>query len=210
MSSILILGAGGHGKVVADCLCELGGYDRIAFLDDGRVGQAVLGFPVLGTLKELTALRGDFQRGFVAIGNNRLRVSMLERLLAANYDVPSLIHPLACVSKAAQIGMGTLVVAGAVVNADSIVGQGVIINTLASVDHDCRIASGVHVAPGAHIGGSVIIGVCSWIGLGASVINDVTIGSYSVVAAGAAVVCDVADSVMVAGVPARIKKTLAF
>ena len=209
MSKLLILGAGGHGKVVAECALSLGLYTEIAFLDDDVkvVGQLILSScPVLGTFSDASDLAYKFSEAFVALGNNRARVDLINSLKKIGYRIPSLIHPAAYVSKFARIESGTVIMAGAVVNVDAHIGVGGIINTGASVDHDCLLGMGVHLSPGARLGGTVRVGDYTWICMGACVVNNVRVGEGSVVAAGAAVVRDVGDGVLVAGVPGRVRK----
>lgn len=208
MSKLLILGAGGHGKVVAECALSLGSYTDIAFLDDEKViGELILRCcPVVGTFNDAANFTPEFSEAFVALGNNRSRVELIKYLKTIGYKIPSLIHSAAYVSKFALIESGTVIMAGAVVNADAHIGVGGIINTGASVDHDCVLGMGVHLSPGARLGGTVTVGDYTWICMGASVVNNVCVGDGAVVAAGAAVIRDVGDGALVAGVPARERK----
>lgn len=205
-NNLLILGAGGHGKIVADCAKETGIYERIAFLDDSKKGQTVLGMPVLGTFSDAELYKNEFTHSFIALGNNQQRIDLIERMISFCYQVPVIIHPSAVISKYAEVSEGSLVLAGVIVNADAKIGRGCIINTSASIDHDCKLGAGVHISPGARLGGMVTIGDFTWVCIGASIANNINIGSGSVVAAGAAVVTDVDSNTMVAGVPAKMKK----
>lgn len=206
MSELLILGAGGHGKVVADIASMMGKWDKIFFLDDRDDIKEIMGFPVIGKCADYECYKDKFQYGFVAIGNNAVRLEWLHRLLKAGYTVPRIIHPRSSVSRFSSIGIGTVIMAGAVVNASVTIGRGCIVNTSSSIDHDCVIHDGVHISPGAHIGGTVTIGECSWVCIGSSISNNIEIGKHVIVASGAAVVRNVPDHVMVAGVPAITKK----
>ena len=204
MSTLLIIGAGGHGKVVADTAGASGTWERIAFLDDGvPAGSEVLGWPVIGAGVQLKELRDEFSECVVAIGNNALRWQLLQSALDAGFEVPVLVHPRACVSPSATMGAGTVVMAGAVVQADVRMGQGVIINTAASVDHDGDIGDACHICPGVHLGGGVRVGRESWIGIGSTVREGVRIGSNSVIGAAAGVIRDIPAGVTAVGVPAR-------
>ena len=208
MKGLLVLGAGGHGQVVADCAMETGSYSTIAFLDDHLIGQVVLGCSVVGTFGDAAKLRDRFGQVAVAVGDNRARARLLEALLKMGFVAPALFHPKACVSKFTRLGSGAVVLAGGTINAGADIGIGCIINTAASVDHHCVIGKAVHISPGARIGGSVKIGDFTWVGIGASVINNLTVGSGVIVAAGAVLTRDFGDSILVAGVPAVEKRAL--
>lgn len=204
MSELLILGAGGHGKVVAEAARDGGDWRRIAFLDDRHPDlDHVLDWPVLGRCEDAADLRADFTHAAVAIGDAGLRLAWLERLAALGYRLDPIVHPSASISRSARLDAGVVVLAQAAINAGAIVGRGSIVNTGASVDHDCLLGEGVHVCPGARIAGEVRIGDGSWIGIGASVVQCLTIGRGVTVGAGAAVIADVADDLTVVGVPAR-------
>jgi sugar O-acyltransferase (sialic acid O-acetyltransferase NeuD family) len=200
--SILVLGAGGHGKVVADCALSCG-LMVAGFIDDAASPSLqVLGIPVLGPLSELPRLRAADGAVVVAIGDGPTRIALIEHCRSIGLRTPTLIHPSSTVSRFASLGEGTVVLAQAAVNAGARLGLGVIVNTGATVDHDCAVADGVHVCPGAHLAGNVRVGRCSWIGVGSSVKQGIVIGSSAVVGAGAAVVSDVPDGATVVGVPA--------
>ena len=203
MKKLAILGASGHGKVVADCAHSCG-WDEVVFFDDAWPELSTNGhWPVAGDTARLMATLDDFDGVIVAIGNSHIRHTKLEALEQARATVVSLVHPAAFVSSHAVIGAGTVVFAGAVVNVDARLGRGVIINTGATVDHDCVLGDAVHISPGANIAGGVRVGHRSWVGIGAAVKQLVSIGDDAVVGAGAAVVRDVGDGVTVVGVPAR-------
>ena len=196
MKRLLIIGASGHGKVAAD-IARLNGYQEIAFLDDDPEVKRCGRYPVIGTSRDA----GDSDCGiFVAIGNAEIRRSIQRSV--SRERIVTLIHPSAVVSDA-QIGRGTVVMAGAVINPGAMIGEGCIINTSSSVDHDCRVADFVHIAVGAHIAGNVTIGGGTWIGAGATVSNNVSICPGCMIGAGAVVVKDIEASGTYAGVPAR-------
>lgn len=203
MKRLAILGASGHGKVVAD-LAELCGWE-VVFFDDAFPDVQRNGvWTVAGKTQDLLAQADSFVGVIVAIGHNRTRLAKLKLLREKGFALATLVHPGACVSRHAVIESGSVVFAGVVVNAFAQVGEGCILNTLCSVDHDCRLGAGVHISPGAHLAGSVRVGDGSWIGIGASVRQLVGVGADVVVGAGAAVVGEVPDNVTVVGVPARI------
>jgi sugar O-acyltransferase (sialic acid O-acetyltransferase NeuD family) len=207
VKGLLIVGAGGHGKVVAETAEAAGGFRQIAFVDD-RVAElnGSMRWPVIGTLSDTAGLLQSYCAAVVAIGDAELRLEILDRLAMEGFALPVLCHPAAWVSPSASLGAGTVVFAQAVIQADAELGQGVIVNTSASIDHDCVLGDGVHVCPGANLGGGVRVGNGSWIGIGACVIQYVRIGENVTVAAGAAVIAGVGDGMTVGGVPARIIK----
>ena len=210
MSKMLILGAGGHAKVVAETALASGIASNLAFLDDRcsvlEEVPPVLGWPVIGPL--VLSLEGstasEFDAAVVAIAHAPTRLHWIKQLQAAGYHLPALLHPTAWVSPSARIGPASVVFAQVAVQAQAFIGTGAILNTGCSVDHDAQLADGVHICPGARLAGEVQVGVRSWIGLGASVIQQVSIGSDVTVGAGAAVVRNVPNKVNVVGVPARV------
>lgn len=203
MRKLAILGASGHGKVVADT-AECCGWQVVEFFDDACSERRANGaWCVTGDTAALLTQLDRFDGVVVAIGNNRIRLAKMLELQAADARLVTLVHPAATVSRYASVGAGSVVFAGAVVNADARIGFGAILNTGCSVDHDCVLGEAVHVSPGASLAGGVQVGNLSWIGIGASVRQLVRIGSGVVVGAAAAVVADVADGLTVVGVPAR-------
>lgn len=204
MNSLLILGAGGHGKVVADAALATGEWREIAFLDD-RVATIglVLDLSVIGEIDALTSFTARFSHAVVAVGDARRRLQLIDDLARNGYAVPVIVHPRATISAFAKLASGTVVMAGAVVNPDVAIGSGVIINTGACVDHDCRLGNGVHICTAASLAGNVAVHDRSWIGIGACVKQGVTIGHDVMVGAGATVTEDVPDGLRVVGTPAR-------
>lgn len=206
-ATLAIVGAGGHGKVVADAAL-LAGWQKVAFFDDAYPQvQAVEHWPVLGTRQTLINRTADFSEFIVAIGNNAIRADVHDRLESTGLTPATVLHPRACLSPYAQLGAGTVVLAGAVVNAFAQVGKAGIINTGATVDHDSHLDIAVHVSPGAHLGGDVRIGAQSWIGIGAIVKQGVTIGDHVTVGAGAVVVKDLLQPGVYIGCPAQRRQS---
>jgi sugar O-acyltransferase (sialic acid O-acetyltransferase NeuD family) len=202
----LIIGAGGHGKVVADTALLCGW--EVCFIDD-RAGEAPgpLGLVVIGGIDEIPSHARAFDAAVVAIGAAPRRLEVQDRCLREGMAVATVIHPTAVVSRHATLGEGTVVFANAVVNAGARMGRACIVNTAATIDHDCWLGDGVHVCPGTHLAGNVSIGDRAWIGIGSAVRQRLEIGADAVVGAGAAVVADVPSGKTVVGVPARIVGT---
>lgn len=208
----IVLGSGGHGRVVADLIRAVGD-DVLGYVD---ADPAKLGWIADDAGRCVVAAEAEylshFNRGALipglnghatalAIGDNTARGRLLSRLSAA--ELPALIHPSAALSPSARLGPATVVLAQAVVNARACLGGGVILNSGAIVEHDCVLGDAVHISPGAVLCGKVRIGERTWIGAGATVIPGVVVGSDAVVGAGSVVLRDVADGVKVAGNPAK-------
>ena len=201
MKQLIIIGAGGHGRVVADIAQKVGVYGTISFLDDGDAIET-MGVPIIGKTSDVEKYI-DTADIFVAIGNSKVRGEFIERLLAMGANVPTLIHPSAIIGACVEIGVGTAIMAGAVINPCSKLGKGVILNTCSSIDHDCIIGDYCHIAVGAHVAGTVKIGNHSWIGAGAIVINNISICENCLIGAGAVVVKSILESGTYIGVPAQ-------
>lgn len=205
---VLIIGAGGHGQVVADILLRMreAGTEvtPVGYLDDDatRRDQMVLGLPVLGRIEELGGIAHDAV--VVAIGNNAFRRGLFRALQEQGEEFFTARHPSAIIAPDVSVGAGSMMSAGVIVNTGSSIGENVILNTGCTVDHHNRIADHVHIAPGVHLGGEVEIGEEALVGIGATVMPRRRIGKGSVVGAGALVHGDVPDGVVVVGVPARI------
>lgn len=202
---LIIIGAGGHAKVVI-ATAQAAGVAVVGLYDDDPAmsGHVVLGIPVLGTCRDIDASRVD---GVVlAIGSNTLR----RRLALEFAELPwmTLTHPAATVHETARLAPGSVVFAGAVVQPEAELGGHVIVNTGASVDHDCRIGDFVHIAPGARLAGNVRVGEGSLVGIGSCIAPNTAVGDWSVIGAGGAVTDDIPDGVLAAGVPARVLKRL--
>ncbi len=198
--SVIVIGASGHGKVVADAICRQGD-TLLGFLDDNEtLPPRVAGFPVLGKISEFKNYPNAVF--IVAIGDSAVREKIVNRLGSAKWH--TVIHPTAIVSAAeTRIGQGSVVMANAVINPAAQIGCHSIINTAAVIEHDNRIGSFVHVSVGAKLGGTVSIGDHTWIGIGAIVSNNVSICEHCVIGAGAVVVDNIKESGTYVGVPAR-------
>lgn len=198
--TLVVIGAGGHGKVIADIAFKTG-YKNVLFLDDNFGGKECAGCAVAGkTDAFLNYIKHDF---FVAVGNAKVREKFINNLKKNHCKIVKLIHPDAVISRRVKIGAGTAVMAGVVINSDADIGEGCIINTSSSVDHDCRISDYVHIAVGAHLAGNVGVGRSTWIGAGTTVINNIQICPNCMIGAGAAVVKNIDEPGTYVGVPSH-------
>ncbi|WP_028471232.1 acetyltransferase [Neptunomonas japonica] len=204
MSRLAVLGASGHGKVIADIAGQTG-WKVIDFFDDAWPSlRRNSHWEVVGNTSQLISVLDQYDGVFVAIGNNSIRLIKLIELEQANAQIVSIVHPAAIVSVYSHIGKGSVIMPGAIINVDVSVGDGCIINTGATVDHDCMLGRGVHLSPGVHLSGNVTVSDNTWIGVGACVRQLTSIGTNAIVGAGAVVVRDVDSDKTVVGNPARI------
>lgn len=200
MRTLAIIGASGHGKVIADIAAK-NGYKKIVFLDDDESIRECGGYPVVGRSADIRNINANV---IVGIGNSHTRKRIQESL--NDEDLVTLIHPDAVIADSASIGVGSVIMAGVVVNPDVLIGRGCIINTCASLDHDCRIGDFVHVAVGSHLCGSVTVGEGTWIGAGVTVSNNINICQDVMLGAGGVVVKNILEPGTYVGVPARAVK----
>lgn len=199
---LLIIGASGHGKVVADIALKMNKWKSIAFLDDDETVKSTMGIEVVGKLIDAFIHIQDCDI-FVGVGNNTTREHIQEKLRVEGASIPKLIHPSAIIGERVELGVGTVVMAGVVINSCTEIGNGCIVNTGATVDHDNLIGDYVHISPGAHLAGTVKVGSGSWLGIGSVVSNNVSIGGGCNVGAGAVVIKDITETGTYIGVPAR-------
>lgn len=197
MRKLAIIGASGHGKVVAD-IARKNGYKEIVFLDDDESIHECGGYPVIGKSSEAGTIDADI---IVGIGNAGIRKRIQESV--PEEKLVTLIHPDAVIAEDVAIGVGTVVIAGAVINSGASIGKGCIINTCSSVDHDCVVGDYVHIAVGSHLCGAVSVGSGTWIGAGATVSNNISVCPDCMIGAGAVVVNDIQECGTYVGVPAR-------
>lgn len=204
---LVVVGAGGHGKVAVATALEAG-MEVVAVLDDAptKWGSSLLGAPVLGPVSTFERFLQEEVRFVLAIGENRVRQKLAS--LMAGVDWATLVHPRAYVHATASLGEGTVVFAGAIVQPMVQVGRHVIVNTSAVVEHDCRIGDWVHLASGTRLAGSVEVGEGAFVGAGAVVIPGKRLGRWSIVGAGAVVVRDIPDFSLAYGVPAEVRRKI--
>ena len=207
---VVIVGGGGHGKVVLDILRSSGRSRPVGFLDADPflAGSTIHGLPVLGQINLIPKLKSQRISGaIVAIGDNLARLRYANTLQEQGLELVNAIHPSATVSPSATIGKNVVIAAGSVVGPDAVISDSVIVNTGALVDHECRIDRGVHICPGVALAGRVQVGEMAFLGLGCRIIQCLIVGRQATVGAGAVVIEDVPELATVVGVPARVIKT---
>lgn len=208
---VIVLGAGGHARVLIAALRRLNAVILGATdADPALKGQTVLDVPVLGDDTVLAAHAADAIRlvnGLGSTDSTAARRALYETFAKRGYRFASVVDPLALIAGPAEIGEGAQILAGAVLQPGTRIGANAIVNTRASVDHDCVVGAHAHIAPGATVSGGARIGEGAHIGTGASLIHNVRVGAGGIVGAGAAVIADVPDGATVVGVPARILKS---
>ena len=199
---LIIIGASGHGKVVADIAIKLNKWQSIAYFDDDDSIKTCMGLQVIGKTVDVIKYK-DKAEFFIAIGNNLIRERIYRELENIGIETITLIHPSAIIGNDVEIGLGTVVMAGTVINSSSRIGKACIINTSSSVDHDNLIGDFVHIAPGVRLAGTVKVGNGSWLGIGSVVSNNLSICSNCKIGAGAVVVKDIEESGTYIGVPTK-------
>lgn len=206
LTRIIVIGAGGQGRVVADGLLRMADHGArvavVAFVDADpqRHGGAVLGIPIVGGLEQLDHVEHDAV--IVAIGDNPTR-QRIARDVVHSRRMATMRHPASLVAPDVSIGDGSMISAGATLVTGATIGRGCIVNTGCVIDHDCVVGDWAHVAPRAVLGGQVTIGPGALVGLGSTVMPGRTVGANAVVGAGAVVTTDVPPGTTVVGVPAR-------
>lgn len=204
---LIILGAGGHGKVVAECASLTQRFSEILFLDDEYTNLKGYPWNVVDLLDNFQLYKNPQTVFFVAMGNNRLRAHWQNILNDSGAPMTALCHPKAVVSSHSQLGNGSLVCAGAIVNPFTCIGNGCIVNTGAIIEHDSTMNDFVHVGPGSVVAGNVSIGEGSFLGAGTHVIPGITLGSWMQTGAGSTVISDIPANSLAVGVPAVVIKS---
>jgi sugar O-acyltransferase (sialic acid O-acetyltransferase NeuD family) len=201
----MILGAGGHARVVADILRAMDGMEPLGFVtsDFAPGTPGPLGLTVLCSDESVGSVPHDGL--VVAVGDNGIRERLFAHFAGRGETMVTAVHPSAIIAPDVVLGQGCMVCAGAIINTGSEIGDNVILNTGSVTDHDCSIGDHAHVAPGAKLAGGVHIGVGALVGLGAAVLPGVSMGDRAVAGAGAVVLGDVVPGLTVVGVPARPK-----
>lgn len=198
---VIIIGAGGHAKVIADIIYKSGD-NLIGFLDDNLANKGkeiYLGKKVLGTTKDIEIYNKNYF--IIGIGNNSIRKKINNE---NNLKLYTAIHPSAIIAEDVKIGTGSVIMAGVVINPGTVIGKNCIINTCSSLDHDNLLEDYVHISPGAHLAGTVSVKEGTWICTGAIVKNNITIGKNNIIGAGGVVIKDIIEeNATYIGVPAR-------
>jgi UDP-perosamine 4-acetyltransferase len=205
MKNVVIIGAGGHSKVVIDILRSVDEFNVIGCTAYHIDLKSILDVPIVGDDSKLPELfSSGVKNAFIAIGDNMLREKLTLMAKKIGFNLINAISPFAYISKSSSIGNGVAIMPGAVINAEVIIGNNVIINTSASIDHECVIEEYSHIAPGCHLAGNINIGRGSFLGIGSSVIPHVRIGQGCVIGAGTVVIKDLPPFSKSIGVPARV------
>lgn len=199
---LIIIGASGHGKVVADIAIKMNRWEEIGFLDDDEFLDECLGLKVLGKSSDAYKYK-EAAEFFVAIGNNDTREKLQEKLIKEGLEIATLIHPNAEIASEVEIGIGTAIMAGVVINPSTKIGKGCIINTSSSIDHDNIIEDYVHISPGVNLAGTVYVGKGSWLGIGSVVNNNINICSKTIIGAGSVLINNTYSGGVYLGVPAK-------
>ena len=203
---VVILGAGGHGRVVLDILIQARQHNPIGFLDNNEKlhGRRVDGLPVIGGISKLDDLQTRGVRGaIIAIGDNGVRRGMADLLDQHHLDQVNAVHPSAQIARNATIGKGVVIAAGALVCAHCQIADNAILNTGCIVDHECAIGTAAHICPGVRLAGHVLVESGAFVGIGATITQNIRVGYEAIVGAGAVVIRDVEPMTTVVGVPAR-------
>jgi UDP-perosamine 4-acetyltransferase len=202
---VIILGAGGHAKVIIDLLRAGGCYTIAGLLDPDPSPRSVLGVPVIGSDSALAKIRQEgVVHAFIAVGENSLRSALAQDVIRGGFVLINAVSPNAVLAPSVRLGSGVAIMPGAVINADSVVSDLAIVNTAASIDHDGDIGYCSHIAPGCAIAGNVSVGRLAFLGVGVSVIPGVSIGERAIIGSGACVVRDIPPGARARGVPARV------
>ena len=207
MIKIGLFGAGGHSKVVYECIksklkCQIDIYDdKKKFMKFGKKK-----IKLNGTIKDLIERKDLYNEILVSIGNNKTRCKIFQKIKKISKSKNFFSHYNSVISNSAKVGKGTIIMANSVIQSDTVVGENCIINTSVSIDHDCKINSHSHICPGVNIAGGVSIGKNCWIGIGKKIIENIKIGNNVFVGAGSVVTKSIKSNSFVMGVPAKNAK----
>jgi sugar O-acyltransferase (sialic acid O-acetyltransferase NeuD family) len=211
-NNIIIIGSSGHAKVIIDIIEKENRYSIIGLVDNNRkTGEETLGYKIIGKDRNIPTLmkKHSLAGGIIAIGDNWIRKQVSDKIkaIAPSFRFITAIHPNAQIGKNVQIGDGTAIMAGVIINPDSRVGRHCILNTNSSLDHDCNLSDFSSLAPNVTTGGNVKIGKYSAVSLGANIIHGITINEHAIIGAGAVVIKDVPKLCINYGVPSKVMRT---
>ena len=207
---IVLIGGGGHCKVVISILKKLDNLEIVGIADNYKIGSLISGVKVIGTDDDLKDIyKSGVHNALITVGsikNNTKRYKLFNMAKEIGYKFPVIISPEAIIDKSVRIDEGTVIMPGSIINIDSSIGNNCIINTGAIIEHDCKIGNHCHIAPGVHISGVINIGELSFVGIGTTIIQGIKIGKNVTIGAGSVVINDILDNVISAGNPAKILK----
>ena len=204
MSKVVLLGAGGHCKVVIDHL-QLSGAKVVGILDDDpkAAGREILGCRVIGPIEQLAELKNEAEFAVIAVTDPAIRMKFAEICRDIGFEVTGFIHPTAVISTSATITPTAQICAGAIINPEADIKDHVVINTRTVVEHDCQVGSYCHIAPSVSLMGNVQVGALTLIGASSVVIPNLRIGSKVIVGAGAIIVKNIEDNSKYVSIPAK-------
>lgn len=209
MEKILLIGGGGHCKVVIDATRLSGGYDIVGIVDlPENVGKTLCGVPIIGDDSKLEKIFGQGVKYCIitvgSVGDSKIRQKLYKLSKARQFELVNVIHPSAIIDKSVKMGKGNFISAGVIINSEAQIGNNCIVNTGAIIEHDCIIGDNVHIAPGVVMSGGVFIGANSHIGTGSSIIQSIVIGKNVMIGAGSNVVKNIKNNVTAFGNPCTI------
>ncbi len=208
MKKLIIIGSGGHAKVVIDILKDIREYQIEGCISKDNIKE-ILGIPILGSDELLPKLIAKgIKNVFIAVGDNKRRLELSREIKKLGFRLVNVISKKATISKSVHFGSGIVVMPGAVINVETTIEDLAIINTSASVDHDCILSEACHIAPGVNLAGNVKVGRGTFLGTGAAVIPSIEIGEWSIVGAGGVVVKDIPPFSVAVGNPAKVIKKI--
>lgn len=207
MEKILIIGSGGHCKVIIDLIKSSTNYEIAGIIENDLSVEDVLGIPIIGCDEDIFKFyRKGIKNAFVCIGDITVRTKIFELLKQTGFTIPTLIHKRSIISEFCSLQMGTCIMAGVIINAGSYIGENCIINTGAIIEHDCIIGNNTNISPRVSLAGGVKVGENSYIGLGSTVIQQIDIENNVFIGAGAVVVNNIPQNTVGYGVPCKIVK----
>lgn len=206
---VVLIGAGGHAKVIIDILRQSNKYEIIGLTDRNIVGETILNVPVIGFDSALKKIYDHgVKNAFVAIGDNKKRRELINYTQKIGYNLINAVSSKTYISSTVKLGKGIAIMPGVIINPDSTIGDNSIVNTGSTIDHDCFISKNVHIAPGCNLAGKVTLGEGVLMGIGCKCIPEISIGPWSILGAGSVIVQDIPAYSVAIGVPARIKNTI--